>query len=152
MVDAHALGACGLGRAGSNPASPTTRHAMVYGRYGVIRCWMVSQPRSTAICSCSKSRETLRIDSLSVWLIAVSILWKVCCSSCISRRIISANGAPSRDSRSKRLSPTQRNQVFPHSLDQLQCVWNCPLLIEDMSPFVPLYGKVAEQPQRVIED
>ena len=23
MVDAHALGACGLGRAGSNPASPT---------------------------------------------------------------------------------------------------------------------------------
>ena len=27
MVDAHALGACGLGRAGSNPASPT-------------RCWV----------------------------------------------------------------------------------------------------------------
>ncbi len=24
MVDAHALGACGCGRAGSNPASPTT--------------------------------------------------------------------------------------------------------------------------------
>ena len=24
MVDAHALGACGLGRAGSTPASPTT--------------------------------------------------------------------------------------------------------------------------------
>ena len=24
MVDAHALGACGLGRAGSNPASPTS--------------------------------------------------------------------------------------------------------------------------------
>ena len=24
MVDAHALGACGFGRAGSNPASPTT--------------------------------------------------------------------------------------------------------------------------------
>ena len=23
MVDAHALGACGCGRAGSNPASPT---------------------------------------------------------------------------------------------------------------------------------
>ncbi len=23
MVDAHALGACGFGRAGSNPASPT---------------------------------------------------------------------------------------------------------------------------------
>ena len=25
MVDAHALGACGLGRAGSNPASPTNK-------------------------------------------------------------------------------------------------------------------------------
>ena len=24
MVDAHALGACGCGRAGSNPASPTS--------------------------------------------------------------------------------------------------------------------------------
>ena len=29
MVDAHALGACGLGRAGSNPASPT--RGLVFG-------------------------------------------------------------------------------------------------------------------------
>ena len=32
MVDAHALGACGLGRAGSNPASPTKEpHALRIG-------------------------------------------------------------------------------------------------------------------------
>ena len=30
MVDAHALGACGLGRAGSNPASPTRFQVRIF--------------------------------------------------------------------------------------------------------------------------
>ena len=40
MVDAHALGACGLGRAGSNPASPTI---------GVPRCLMVGNNASRMV-------------------------------------------------------------------------------------------------------
>ena len=46
MVDAHALGACGFGRAGSNPASPTTTdryeirlqdgHGLGKGRLGLV--------------------------------------------------------------------------------------------------------------------
>ena len=39
MVDAHALGACGLGRAGSTPASPTRVGLWVlhYGQYFRLR-------------------------------------------------------------------------------------------------------------------
>lgn len=40
MVDAHALGACGFGRAGSNPASPTSSH--------VFGLWIDESPRSFA--------------------------------------------------------------------------------------------------------
>ena len=41
MVDAHALGACGCGRAGSNPASPTMTHrfsnSAIESDYGRVR-------------------------------------------------------------------------------------------------------------------
>ncbi len=37
MVDAHALGACGLGRAGSNPASPTNFGKLSRGSHYVVR-------------------------------------------------------------------------------------------------------------------
>ena len=41
MVDAHALGACGCGRAGSNPASPTMTYqfanAAIESDFGGVR-------------------------------------------------------------------------------------------------------------------
>ena len=49
MVDGHALGACGLGRAGSNPASPPLR--VRFGIFGAP----VSQSGGT------RSRRRLRV-------------------------------------------------------------------------------------------
>ena len=37
MVDAHALGACGLGRAGSNPASPTKYEKLSRDSHYLVR-------------------------------------------------------------------------------------------------------------------
>ena len=46
MVDAHALGACGLGRAGSNPASPTK------GWTDEIKTYVIcSTPRHSDCCA-----------------------------------------------------------------------------------------------------
>ena len=39
MVDAHALGACGLGRAGSNPASPTIEDDENCRHANSSECW-----------------------------------------------------------------------------------------------------------------
>ena len=41
MVDAYALGACGCGHAGSNPAFPTN----AYGGQNELELWMVTLPR-----------------------------------------------------------------------------------------------------------
>ena len=38
MVDAHALGACGRGRAGSNPASPTMRGSCDIKKNYLVHC------------------------------------------------------------------------------------------------------------------